>query len=171
MLNVLETEPLRIALSNPLAPCRLTTEIVDNQINPALRSNISVASRHLASTFGRNGDTRTDRSSNKLSTRSMSDSEDGSELASGDDEDEDQVEGWGATNRRESTHPGKSVQILWILTHRPAGFAHESLQHSPVWHALLAPEFEFDFLCDEGDVVALQALHTQVSIPTSHDSR
>ena len=144
---------------------------MDNQIDPALHSNISVTSCHLASTFGRNGDTRTDRSSNKLSTRSTSDSEDSSELASGNDKDEDQVEGWGATNQRESTHPGKSIQILWILTHRPAGFARESLQHSPVQHTSLAPEFEFDFSHDEGDVAALQALHTRVSIPTSHDSR
>ena len=144
---------------------------MDDQINPALHSNISVASHHLASTFSHNGDTRTNRSSDKLSTWSTSDSEDGSELASGNDEDKDQVEGWGATNQRESTHPGKSVQILWILTHRPAGFARESLQHSPVRHASLAPEFEFDFSCDEGDVMALQALHTQVSIPTGHNSR
>ena len=170
MLNVLETEPSHIALSNPLAPCQLTTEIMDDQINPALRFNISVASCHLASIFGRNGDTCTDRSSDKLSTWSTSDSEDSSELASGNDEDKDQVEGWGETNRQESTHPGKSIQILRILTHRPAGFARESLQHSPVWHASLAPDFEFDFLCDEGDVAALQALHTWVSIPTSHDS-
>ena len=71
---------------------------MDDQIDPALHSNISVASRHLASTFGHNGDTCTDRSSDKLSTWSTSDSEDGSELASSDDEDKDQVEDWGATN-------------------------------------------------------------------------
>lgn len=144
---------------------------MDDQIDPALHSNISVTSCHLASTFSHNGDTRTNRSSDKLSTWSTSDSEDGSELASGDDEDEDQVEGWGATNRQESTYPGKSVQILWILTHHPAGFACESLQHSPVQHPSLALEFKFDFSHDKGDVTALQALHTRVSIPTSHDSR
>ena len=115
MFNVLEMEASHTVLGNPLvAPQWLTTETVDNQIDPALRSN-TFASCHLVLTFSCNGDTHTDRSSNKSSTWLTSHSKDGSKLASSDDKDKDQVEGWGATNRQESTHPGKSVQIFGFL--------------------------------------------------------
>lgn len=115
MLNVLETEVSHTILGNPLvAPWQLTIETVDNQIDSALCFN-TFASCHLVSTFGHNEDIHTNRSSDKSSSWLASHSEDGSKLASSNDKDKDQIEGWESTNQQKSSHLGKSVQIFRFL--------------------------------------------------------
>ncbi|KAI6142015.1 hypothetical protein BKA82DRAFT_4361475 [Pisolithus tinctorius] len=125
--------------------------VPDSCIDPSLDSSLS--SRQTSAT----ADVR-HKSSEKLSSEGSSEEESESSSnnpwdaeageVSGDesDKDEDDAFGWGATNLRQSTHPG---------------FSQETTTSNPIRHNSLPPDHEFQYSRDEDDDAALQSLQSK----------
>ncbi|KIN93286.1 hypothetical protein M404DRAFT_36223 [Pisolithus tinctorius Marx 270] len=125
--------------------------VPDSCIDPSLDSSLS--SRQTSAT----ADVR-HKSSEKLSSEGSSeeesesssnnpwDAEAGEVSGNESDKDEDNAFGWGATNLRQSTHPG---------------FSQETTTSNPIRHNSLPPDHEFQYSCDEDDDAALRSLQSK----------
>ena len=104
MLNVMKMGSLQVLFNNPcFVPRQAPAGILDHLIDPALLSDH--CSRNPTSRYE---DSHTNEDTDKLSGMSTSRNHRDS-LAL--DDDGDGVDGWGATNQRETTHPGT---MFWV---------------------------------------------------------
>ncbi|KAI6154776.1 hypothetical protein BKA82DRAFT_4010539 [Pisolithus tinctorius] len=132
-------------------PHQLPATVPNSCIDPSLDSLLS-SRQTLATTDIHH------KSSEKLSSEGSSEEESESSSnnpwdaeagkVSGDesDKDEDDAFGWGATNLRQSTHPG---------------FSKETTTSNPIRHNSLPPDHEFQYSCNKDDDVALQSLQSK----------
>lgn len=114
MLNDVGTGSLQQFVGNSrFTPRQSPAEIPDEMIDPALRYD-----RGLHQSTSQNDDGQSDDSSRKSSAMSTSDRYERDRPVSDDEEgDREEVDGWGATNRRETSHPGTLFHIAGIPAH------------------------------------------------------
>ncbi|KAI6035320.1 hypothetical protein F5J12DRAFT_887118 [Pisolithus orientalis] len=132
-------------------PHQLPATVPDSCINPSLDSSLSLRQTsattdvHHKSLEKLSSEGSSEEESESLSNNPL-DAEAGK--VSGDEfnKDEDDAFGWGATNLRQSTHPG---------------FSQETTTSNPIHHNSLPPDHKFQYSCNEDDNVALQSLQSK----------
>ncbi|KAI6008822.1 hypothetical protein F5J12DRAFT_782254 [Pisolithus orientalis] len=132
-------------------PHQLPATVPNSCIDPSLDSSLS-SRQTLATTdvHHKSLEKLSSEGSSEEELESLSnnplDTEVGKVSSSEFDKDEDDAFGWGATNLRQSTHPG---------------FSQEMMTSNPICHNSLPPDHEFQYSHNKDDNAALQSLQSK----------
>ncbi|KAI5984929.1 hypothetical protein F5J12DRAFT_787488 [Pisolithus orientalis] len=132
-------------------PHQQPAAVPDSCINPSLDSSLSLRQTSATAdvchkSLEKLSSEGSSEEESESSSNNPSDAEAGEVSSNEFDKDEDDAFGWGATNLRQSTHPG---------------FSQEMMTSNPIRHNSLPPDHEFQYSCDEDDDVALQSLQSK----------
>ncbi|KAI5999845.1 hypothetical protein F5J12DRAFT_784609 [Pisolithus orientalis] len=124
--------------------------IPDSCIDPSLDSSLSLrqtsATTDICHKSSEKLSSEGSSEESESSSNNPSDTEAGEVSSDEFDNDEDDAFGWGATNLRQSTHPG---------------FSQEMMTSNPIHHNSLPPDHEFQYSCNKDDNAALRSLQSK----------